>query len=164
MGLVTGGCGVRACAQSPSSPVTEQPGSGRGRGDALAATVLFVSGSNADHPPEYRVRPAGGGDVQFLTDVVVEATRAQGRWPEDFDEAEFRRRYVRWTEKHVRGEDPASTTSVVELAGKAVGRLRVVRDGQRIELAGIQLRPDAQGRGIGTGIQPAEQGVLGLAH
>src|SRR3989442_15177012 len=57
-----------------------------------------------------------------------------------------------WTEMHVRGEDPHSTTSVIELAGEAVGRLRIVRDGQRIELSGIQLRPRVQGRGIGTAV------------
>jgi len=55
----------------------------------------------------------------------VRATRAQGRWPADFDEAEFRRHYVSWTETHVRGGDPDSTTSVIELAGEAVGRLRI---------------------------------------
>ncbi len=111
-----------------------------------------MSGASADQTADYRVRPAGLRDVEFLADVVIEATRAQGRWPADFDEAGFRRDYMSWTEKHVRGEDPGSTTSVVEVAGEAVGRLRVVRDGERIELAGIQLRPSAQGRGIGTGI------------
>ena len=33
-----------------------------------------------------------------------------------------------------------------------MGRLRVLRTGQTIELAGIQLLPEVQGRGIGTAI------------
>ncbi|HUB70757.1 MAG TPA: GNAT family N-acetyltransferase [Acidimicrobiales bacterium] len=107
----------------------------------------------ADRPgggPGYRVRAAGPGDVAFLADVVIEATRAQGRWPKDFDEAEWRARFLTWTEGQVGGELPDSTTSVIELGGEPVGRLRVVRDGQRIELSGIQLLPRVQGRGIGT--------------
>src|SRR2546422_885653 len=111
-----------------------------------------MAGIGADRARNYWIRPAKLSDAGFLADVVVDATRAQGRWPADFDEAEFRRRYVSWTEMHVRGEDPRSTTSVIELAGEAVGRLRMVRNGQRIELAGIQLRPRVQGRGIGTAI------------
>ena len=114
--------------------------------------VATISGTGADHARDYWIRPAKPSDVGFLADVVVEATRAQGRWPADFDEAEFRRRYVSWTEAQVRGEDPHSATSVIELAGEAVGRLRIVRDGQRIELAGIQLHPRVQGRGLGTAI------------
>jgi GNAT superfamily N-acetyltransferase len=111
-----------------------------------------MAGIGADHARDYWIRPAKLSDVGFLADVVVEATRAQARWPADFDEAEFRRHYVSWTETQVRGGDPHSATSVIELAGEAVGRLRIVRDGQRIELSGIQLRPRVQGRGIGTGI------------
>ena len=36
------------------------------------------------------VRPALLSDVAFLTDVVVEATYDQGRFPDDFDEVDFR--------------------------------------------------------------------------
>ena len=111
-----------------------------------------MAGTDADRTGAYRLRPAVLDDVGFLVDVVIEATSAQGRWPEDFDEAEFRRFYTSWTEPQVRAEDPRNTTSVIELGGEAVGRLRVVRDGERVELAGIQLRPRVQGRGIGTSI------------
>jgi ribosomal protein S18 acetylase RimI-like enzyme len=114
--------------------------------------VPLVAGTDADHTREYQIRPAALSDVGFLADVVVEATRAQGRWPADFDEVAFRRHYTSWTETQVRGEDAHSTTSVIELAGEAVGRLRIVRDGHRVELAGLQLRPVVQGRGIGTAI------------
>lgn len=38
----------------------------------------------------YSLRRATTADVDFLTDVVLSATRAQGRLPADFDEAEYR--------------------------------------------------------------------------
>lgn len=116
----------------------------------VAATVAAVLGNGVDSTSGYRVRLAEMSDVAFLADVVIEATTAQGGLPEDLDVAEFRREYIGWTEEHVRGEIPFSSTSVIEVEGTAVGRLRVVRDGTRIELAGIQLRPEVQSRGIGS--------------
>ncbi|HTW97429.1 MAG TPA: GNAT family N-acetyltransferase, partial [Acidimicrobiales bacterium] len=68
------------------------------------------------------------------------------------DEGEWRERYARWTEAQIHGERPGNTTSVIEVGGERVGRLRVIRDDRRIELSGIQLRPFVQGRGIGTAI------------
>jgi ribosomal protein S18 acetylase RimI-like enzyme len=53
---------------------------------------------------------------------------------------------------HVQGADRSSLTSVIESGGEPIGRLRVERDANRIELNGIQLRPTVQGRGIGTAI------------
>ena len=59
---------------------------------------------------------------------------------------------VEWTEQQVRGEVPDSTTSVVTAYGVDVGRLRVVRTAELVELAGLQLPPAHQGRGLGTRI------------
>jgi ribosomal protein S18 acetylase RimI-like enzyme len=102
--------------------------------------------------PAYRIRPATLEDVGFLADVIVEATRAQGRMSDAFDEPAWRRDFIAWTEKQIRGEIPESTTSVIEVGGERVGRLRVARSGDRIELSGIQLLPRAQDRGIGTAV------------
>ncbi|HET7432729.1 MAG TPA: GNAT family N-acetyltransferase [Nocardioides sp.] len=103
-------------------------------------------------PSGHSIRPATPDDVAFLTDVAIEATRAQGRLPEDFDEDDYRAGFGEWTEEQVRGEIPGSTTSVVEVDGEPVGRLRVVRTEDAVELAGIQLLPAYQGRGIGGSI------------
>jgi ribosomal protein S18 acetylase RimI-like enzyme len=102
--------------------------------------------------PSHRVRwrPAAATDIEFLADVVIEATRDQGRWPADVDEAEFRAGYVNWTAGEVRTEVAGSTTYVIEVDEIPAGRLRVVRDSERIELAGIQLLPRHQSQGIGT--------------
>jgi ribosomal protein S18 acetylase RimI-like enzyme len=106
----------------------------------------------SDAEPEYRIRPATLEDIGFLADVVVEATRAQGRLSGDFDEPTWRRNFTAWTQKQVLGEVPESTSSVIEFGGEPVGRLRVIRSRDRMELSGIQLLPRIQGRGIGTAI------------
>jgi ribosomal protein S18 acetylase RimI-like enzyme len=100
--------------------------------------------------PTVFVRPATEHDVLFLTDVVVVATRSQGRVADDFDEAAYREGFAEWTHRQVRGEVEHSETSVIEIEGERAGRLRVVRAPDHLELAGIQLLPAHQGHGIGT--------------
>jgi len=41
---------------------------------------------------------------------------------------------------------------VIEVDGERVGRLRIVRDRRGVEVAGIQLLPRSQSRGIGSEI------------
>ncbi|MEO6511295.1 MAG: GNAT family N-acetyltransferase [Nocardioides sp.] len=96
------------------------------------------------------IRPATLDDVDFLTDTPIEATRDQGRFPSDIDLAAYRAGFREWTEEQLRGEVPDSTTSVVTAYGADVGRLRVVRTSDLVELAGLQLLPVHQGRGLGT--------------
>jgi GNAT superfamily N-acetyltransferase len=100
----------------------------------------------------YRIRPATADDVEFLADAVLDATRAQGRLPRDFDERQWRERFCAWTLEQVRGEIPGSTTSVVEVGDERAGRLRIARAAGCIELCGIQLLPRIQRRGVGTAI------------
>jgi ribosomal protein S18 acetylase RimI-like enzyme len=100
----------------------------------------------------YHIRPATAEDVGFLADVVIEATSAQDRLPDDFDEPQWRKGFCEWTLEQVRGEISDSTTSVVEVDNESAGRLRVTRTADYIELSGIQLLPDIQRRGIGTAI------------
>lgn len=102
--------------------------------------------------PAYRIRPATLDDAGFLADAVLTATRAQGRLPPAFDEPAWLSDFTEWTRKQVRGDVPGNTTSVIESGGERVGRLRVTRAKDRIELSGIQLLPHVQGRGIGTTI------------
>jgi GNAT superfamily N-acetyltransferase len=100
--------------------------------------------------PSVFIRPATAHDVTFLTDVVIVATRAQGRLPADFEESEFRRGFAEWTQEQVDGRVEGSVTSVIEIDGERAGRLRVVRTAGRMELGAIQLLPAHQGHGIGT--------------
>ncbi len=96
------------------------------------------------------IRPATEDDVNFLTDVAIEVTRDQGRWPQDEDEAEYRVGYAEWTREQLRGEVPDSTLSVLEVEGTRIGRLRVLRPRDLVELAGLQIAPSYQGRGLGS--------------
>jgi GNAT superfamily N-acetyltransferase len=101
---------------------------------------------------DYRLRLATAEDVRLLADVVIEATRAQGRVTEDFDLREWREEFARRTRAQVRGEVPGSMTSVIEIDDEPVGRLRITRTADYVELSGIQLLPRVQGHGIGTAI------------
>ncbi|MFC6161572.1 GNAT family N-acetyltransferase [Kribbella jiaozuonensis] len=98
----------------------------------------------------YRIREASLADVEFLADVTLTATRAQGRLAPDFDEADWRGGFEEWSRESI--DDPATDLSVIELDGQRVGRLRVSRTPEAVELNGIQLHPDVQNRGIGTAI------------
>jgi RimJ/RimL family protein N-acetyltransferase len=95
------------------------------------------------------VRPATLADVEFLTTTAIAANQDRHR-PPDADVAAYRAGFVEWTEQQVRGEVPDSTTSVVTAYGTDIGRLRVVRTADLVELAGLQLLPAHQGKGIGT--------------
>nr|WP_221377720.1 GNAT family N-acetyltransferase [Actinoplanes polyasparticus] len=97
-----------------------------------------------------KVRPATADDAYVLADIVMAATKAQGRWPERSPEqdAEWREGFAEWS----REPSPGSELSVILLDDEVVGRLRVVRRESALQLAGIQLLPSVQGRGIGTSI------------
>lgn len=56
------------------------------------------------------------------------------------------------TLEQVQGMIKGSTTYVIECDGENVGRLRVVRTPEQIEISGIQVLPDYQRRGIGTAV------------
>jgi ribosomal protein S18 acetylase RimI-like enzyme len=119
----------------------------------------------------HTLRPATSADVAFLTDVVVEATRAQGRLSPEFAEPAAQIRFAEWHLESI--ADPATDVYVVEVDGTPIGRLRVTRSPDSIELSGIQLLPSTQNQGIGTAIitqlqsEAASTGVpldLGVEH
>jgi GNAT superfamily N-acetyltransferase len=89
------------------------------------------------------LRAARESDAPFLTEVVIETTRDQGRLARDFDENAFRMFYEKWSLTEL------DNTSVIVVDGVSAGRLRVLRTPDSLELAGIQLLPPYQGIGIG---------------
>jgi GNAT superfamily N-acetyltransferase len=98
------------------------------------------------------LRAAESSDLGFLADVVISATRDQGRSPDEFDEAGFRVEFEHWTTEQIAGRVEGSSTYVIEVDGERVGRLRIIRDRRGVELAGIQLLARFQSRGIGSEI------------
>ncbi|MCY1139738.1 GNAT family N-acetyltransferase [Actinoplanes sp. Pm04-4] len=104
-----------------------------------------------------RLRPATADDADRLADIVMAATKAQGRWPDNTPEQDeqWRAGFAEWS----RNPEPDSFLSVILLDDEVVGRLRVVRRESALHLAGIQLLPSVQGRGIGTAIIRDLQGA-----
>jgi len=94
-------------------------------------------------------RPATDADVDFLTEVVIEATLDQGRLPDDCDEVDFRAGFGAWTSEQVQGDGAGSSIQVVQVDGDDAGRLRVVRRDGLVEIAGLQLLPRHQSHGFG---------------
>ena len=60
--------------------------------------------------------------------------------------------------EQARGEIANSITSVIRCDGERVGRLRVVRIADFIEIAGLQVHPNWQSRGIGSAVIKDLQG------
>ena len=84
---------------------------------------------------------------------MIKATRAQGRFGDDFNEAEYRAGFEDWTKETILGlVEPGCVLSVIESDGTPIGRLRVVRNADKIVLAGIQLLPEYQNQKIGSRI------------
>jgi ribosomal protein S18 acetylase RimI-like enzyme len=54
--------------------------------------------------------------------------------------------------EQLQGTSPGSTMYVIEIDGKRVGRLRVVRSAEGLEIAGIQILPERQNSGIGAAV------------
>jgi len=98
--------------------------------------------------PELRV--AAADDADFLVAVLYRADegllRAQGDW----DEEAFLRESRQRTYEEVAGRVEESTTYVIQVDGADVGRLRLVRPGHEVYVAGIQILPEYQEQGIGT--------------
>ena len=97
------------------------------------------------------IRTATLEDISFLTEVVIKATLAQGRFGDNFNEAEYRAGFEEWTKESILGlVEPGCVLSVIEHDGSPIGRLRVVRSTDKIILAGIQLLPEYQNKKIGS--------------
>ena len=98
------------------------------------------------------VREATAADVDFLAEVLYLANVDRYRHYPDWEAGAFIARSRATTLAQVQGEVAHSITSVIMLAGEPVGRLRVVRTSERLEIAGIQLLPAFQRRRVGTAI------------
>jgi GNAT superfamily N-acetyltransferase len=98
---------------------------------------------------EWSLRPATLADVPFLRDVVIAATRDQGRLPAGFDEPAWGAGFTARSAEQITA---GPGTFVIESDGGPVGRLRLVDSPDCLEVAGLQLLPSAQSRGIGTAV------------
>jgi ribosomal protein S18 acetylase RimI-like enzyme len=93
--------------------------------------------------PETTVTPATLDEVEFL----VQLLRTVYGWDESEDTPARTQALAQ-----VHGDIEDSMTYVIRADAERVGRLRVVRTAERVHLAGLQIHPDHQGRGIGTSV------------
>lgn len=98
------------------------------------------------------VIPATLNDVEFIAHVLycihVQADgEAQGE-----TEASWAVGAKNAATEQVLGLVEGSVTYVVKAGAEPVGRLRVVRTDRRLEIAGIQILPDHQRKGVGTAV------------
>lgn len=100
--------------------------------------------------PRVFVRPATLHDVAFLTDVLMVTRCAQGRLSALTSGPDYRGALARWLTEQIARPGEGEETSVIEIDGARAGGRRVVRAADHLELAGLELLPAHQGRGLGT--------------
>lgn len=115
----------------------------RGGGTASAARAATA--------PPCRLRPATDADRDFLL-AVYASTRAEELattdWTEELKTA-FVRQQFEAQDLHYRKHYEGAEYSVVEIDGRPVGRLYVVRWTREIRLMDIAFLPEERGRGVG---------------
>ena len=104
------------------------------------------------------VRKASTEDSEFLASVLVLADQDRLAGRDGWDREQFVDRCRTQTGEEVAGKVANSLTSVVEADGMPVGRLRVVRTSEELYIAGIQVLPEHQGRGIGSEVVRSARG------
>jgi ribosomal protein S18 acetylase RimI-like enzyme len=104
--------------------------------------------------PNHRVvvRPATTDDIAFMDHLFVLLARQRNPNGEGINVEAIVHGTREATREQVQGKLTDSTTYVIEFDGQRVGRLRVVRTAGQIEIAGIQVLPGYQSRGIGTAV------------
>lgn len=94
---------------------------------------------------EWTLRPATGDDHEFLwrlhRETMREYVEATWGWDEADQRERFRREFI-----------AAEGWQVIVVAGEDAGRLVTERRGEDVYVANVQVRPDLQGRGIGTAV------------
>ena len=98
------------------------------------------------------IRKATRDDVEFLASVDLLANEKRCAERPDWNPERALERLRAAAVKQVDGMEENSMTYVIESDRTPVGRLRLVRPGDRLHLAGIQIHPAHQRKGIGSSI------------
>jgi ribosomal protein S18 acetylase RimI-like enzyme len=90
-------------------------------------------------------------DVPFLVSahMAVNAEKFEGK---DSEAKQFESNVTKWAKQEVTGEVKHSITYLIEVDGVSAGRFRLVRRDYELMVAGIQMLPAYQNRGIGSGL------------
>ncbi|WP_188894189.1 GNAT family N-acetyltransferase [Microlunatus endophyticus] len=100
----------------------------------------------------FRLRKATDADIGFLTHVLLISNQERyGKHP-GWDADDFCRAMTDDTSAQIAGNVPDSMTYVITHDDADVGRLRLVTTTAVIEIAGLQVLPKHQNRGLGTAV------------
>jgi ribosomal protein S18 acetylase RimI-like enzyme len=100
----------------------------------------------------FGLRNATAADINFLTHVLLVTNQDRYREHPGWDAEEFCRAMADDAANQIAGNVAGSTTYVITRADTDVGRLRLVTTTATIEIAGLQILPEHQNRGIGTAV------------
>jgi ribosomal protein S18 acetylase RimI-like enzyme len=113
--------------------------------------------AGGDTAPGVQLRPAQADDVDFLFELYA-STRVEELGRTGWDEAttlQFLRLQFSAQSAHYARHFFTAQFDIVEVDGKRVGRLGVLRNPEEIRIIDVTLLPAWRGRGIGTRlIQP----------
>lgn len=98
------------------------------------------------------VRPMTTDDIEFMVQLFLLLPLQRNPTGEGLNVDAIVQGTREATLEQARRKLKDSTTYVIEFDGQRVGRLRVVRTDEQIEIAGLQVLPAYQGRGIGTAV------------
>lgn len=118
----------------------------RVRASIGARIVLVVSATTP------LLRRATRADIGFLATVVLLGVEERYQGRPGWDRGAFYRGLTDDAADQVAGGPPNSVTYVIVNDRVDVGRLRLVTTAHRVEIAGVQVLPDHQNRGIGTAV------------
>lgn len=98
------------------------------------------------------IRKATDSDIAFLVNVNLLANEQRLSVNPEWNAETFCKKAQTSTTKQIQGKVKNSVTYVIEFHGAAVGRLRVIRPSHEIHIAGIQILPNHQHKGIGSSV------------
>jgi len=119
-------------------------------GNDLPQPLLGKEGGSPQ--PEVRFRPVEPGDREFLRNLYATTREAEMTlvpWTDE-EKTSFVRMQFKAQDKYYREQFRDAEFSIMELAGRPIGRLYVDRREDEIRIIDIALLPEHRGKGIGS--------------
>jgi ribosomal protein S18 acetylase RimI-like enzyme len=120
----------------------------------------------APNPPAFSLRPLGEADEEFSFAVYASTRAAEMElvnWSTE-QKNTFLRMQFNAQRQHYRLHYPQARWQVIEVAGKAAGRLVSDDAGTQLLLMYIALLPESRGQGIGTALLGSLLAAAEQAH
>ncbi|MGB3305511.1 MAG: GNAT family N-acetyltransferase [Thermomicrobiales bacterium] len=102
--------------------------------------------------PSITVRPVTTDDIEFMVHLFLQVRYQLSPLGDGIDVDAVVNGTRAATREQAQGKIPQSVTNVIMADGQRVGRLRLVRPGSEIEVAGLQILPSYQRQGVGEAV------------